>query len=201
MWHNISMSRATYHHGDLRRAIIDACIVLLEEGGLEKVKMAEAARRAGVSSGAPYKHFKDRQSLLEAVVAEASRRLNSQLDHAHQRARAKGADAQECFRQVGIEVVVWAATHPALFRLMSSPEFIPELELESDSDDPNQAFWRSFIGAIQQGPIAPDGPLARAFRGRTLVHGLAMLFASGSLPHLGIAPDRARELAELVTGG
>ncbi len=174
---------------------------LLEEGGLDQVKMAEAARRAGVSSGAPYKHFRDRADLLRAVVDEANVRLNAQLDLAHAKARERGADAQEGFRQVGIELVVWAATHPALFRLISSPEYLPDLGTDSDTDDPNEAFWRQFISAFQQGPLAPDGPLAKAFRGRTLIHGLAMLFASGTLPKLGVGPARAREMAELLTGG
>jgi AcrR family transcriptional regulator len=65
-----------YHHGDLRRVLIDAALKLVEEGGAEAVSVREAARRAGVSPGAPFRHFASRSQLIAAVAAEAQRRSN-----------------------------------------------------------------------------------------------------------------------------
>lgn len=61
-------SASSYHHGDLRNALILAAIELIEERGSIEFSMSEAARRAGVSSGAPYRHFKDKEALLVAVT-------------------------------------------------------------------------------------------------------------------------------------
>jgi len=57
-----------YHHGDLRAALVDAAIDLIAERGLRGFSMAEASRRVGVSSAAPYRHFADRDALLAAVA-------------------------------------------------------------------------------------------------------------------------------------
>jgi len=82
----------TYHHGDLRRALLDATVDIVEERGVNGVNMAEAARRAGVSSGAPYKHFRDKDDLL-AALAEYSSALvlaeiaNVESEHAERIAR------------------------------------------------------------------------------------------------------------------
>src|SRR5260370_8670028 len=68
-----------YHHGDLRRVLIGAALGLVEEGGVEAVSVREAARRAGVSPGAPFRHFPSRDALLTAVAVEAQRRFRGEI--------------------------------------------------------------------------------------------------------------------------
>jgi AcrR family transcriptional regulator len=63
-------SRTGYHHGDLRRALLDASLALVAEGGIGALSLREVARKAGVSHNAPYHHFKDRGSLLAALAEE-----------------------------------------------------------------------------------------------------------------------------------
>ena len=60
-----------YHHGDLRRVLIDAALRLAEEGGPAAVSVREAARRAGVSPGAPFRHFPSRDALMMAEIGRA----------------------------------------------------------------------------------------------------------------------------------
>src|SRR4051794_6351575 len=60
-----------YHHGDLRRVLIDAALHLVGESGANAVSVREAARRAGVSPGAPFRHFPSRDALMNAVAEEA----------------------------------------------------------------------------------------------------------------------------------
>src|SRR6201996_8080690 len=71
-----------YHHGDLRRVLIDAALKLAEEGGPEAVSVREAARRAGVSPGAPFRHFESRSALMTAVAEEAQRRFRTGIEAA-----------------------------------------------------------------------------------------------------------------------
>src|SRR5260221_12179552 len=66
-----------YHHGDLRRVLIDAALQLVGEGGADAVSVREAARRAGVSPGAPFRHFPSRDALMNAVAEEAQRRFRA----------------------------------------------------------------------------------------------------------------------------
>jgi len=68
-----------YHHGDLRRVLIDAALQLVGEGGAEAVSVREAARRAGVSPGAPFRHFPSRDALMQAVAEEAQRRFRAEI--------------------------------------------------------------------------------------------------------------------------
>src|SRR5689334_21589913 len=69
-----------YHHGDLRRALIDAAMDLVGEGGPDAVSVREAARRAGVSPGAPFRHFASRDALIAAVAEEAQRRFRDEIE-------------------------------------------------------------------------------------------------------------------------
>src|SRR5580693_565532 len=78
-----------YHHGDLRRVLIDAALQLVEEGGAEGLSVREAARRAGVSPGAPFRHFSSRAALMTAVAEEAQRRFRAEIEAALKEAPAR----------------------------------------------------------------------------------------------------------------
>ena len=69
----------TYHHGDLRDALVQAALVEAEQGGPEAISLKALAKQLGVSQPAPYRHFADREALLEAVTAEAFRQFNAVL--------------------------------------------------------------------------------------------------------------------------
>ncbi|MBC8070263.1 MAG: TetR family transcriptional regulator, partial [Deltaproteobacteria bacterium] len=72
----------SYHHGDLRNALIEAALVELGERDIETISLREVARTAGVSSGAPYRHFATRTELLAAVAIEGFSRLGAAIDRA-----------------------------------------------------------------------------------------------------------------------
>ena len=71
--------RKTYHHGNLRRALLDGALRLVEDQGAEALTLRAAARRAGVSQAAPYRHFADKQALLAAVAEEGFRALTEAM--------------------------------------------------------------------------------------------------------------------------
>jgi AcrR family transcriptional regulator len=100
------MSTSTsYHHGELRAALLQAAGEMLEKQGLASLSLRELARGAGVSHNAPYRHFPDRDSLLAAIAAEGFQRLGDALEKRPRRER-------------GEAYVEFALQHPQRFRLM-----------------------------------------------------------------------------------
>lgn len=113
--HDSEPSRAQYHHGDLRAHLIETVRELVELHGPEGFSVAEAARRAGVSSAAPYKHFKDRPEILRGVAAAAMERLRLAME---QGAAAHPVGSLEAVAAVGLAYVTFAKSEPGVFRLV-----------------------------------------------------------------------------------
>lgn len=107
---------ARYHHGDLRDALLAAATEMLAETGPRGLSLREAARRAGVSTGAPYRHFKDKDALLAALATRGFLGLNAALE-AVEKAHPE-LSAIERLRALGVAYVGFAVAQPALFRLM-----------------------------------------------------------------------------------
>jgi AcrR family transcriptional regulator len=189
------MPRARYHHGDLRNALLDAARRLVERHGPDGFTMAQAAREAGVSSGAPYKHFASRTALLQALAEQAEEALGARIAAA----TADVDDPMEQFRQTGIALAVFAAEEPGWFRVMQTPEFATFRE-----DDPDVvAFWAPFGELVRSIPpeasLPPDHPLVGQFAARVLVQGLASLLVQDTLRPIGVDGARARQLADAIT--
>ena len=103
-----------YHHGDLRRALIDAARRILEAEGPSALSLRAVAREAGVSPAAPYHHFKDKGELLEAVAHEGWEMLEAVITQA----KANAATPQEALNEIGVGYVCFARDNPALYRVM-----------------------------------------------------------------------------------
>ncbi len=121
--------RVAYHHGDLRAQLIAAVRELVETHGPEGFSVAEAARRAGVSSAAPYKHFKDRPAILRGVVSEAMDRLRLAMETG---AAAHPHGSLAAVAAVGLAYITFAKAEPGVFRLVFSltegHEHAPDLQ-------------------------------------------------------------------------
>jgi AcrR family transcriptional regulator len=166
-------SRRRYHHGDLRAALTRAAASLLDERGVRGVTLREVARRAGVSHGAPYRHFTGREALLEALAWEGFARLASALD----------AAAPRGGREVARTYIRFALAQPDRFRLMYA--LAAESGREAAWRDALQDTMRAFAGAFSGLADARDTRRAAA-AAWSLVHGLAQLMLDG---HLGAASD------------
>lgn len=103
-----------YHHGDLRRALVEAGRRLLEREGSASLSLRAVAREAGVSAAAPYHHFKDRAALLYAIAHEGNVALAAALNTAFEATEA----GRERIIAVGVAYVEFALQNPALYRLM-----------------------------------------------------------------------------------
>jgi AcrR family transcriptional regulator len=108
-------AKVAYHHGDLRAHLIAVVRELVETHGPDGFSVAEAARRAGVSSAAPYKHFKDRPEILRGVVSEAMDRLRTAMEAG---AAAHPTGSIEAVATVGRAYVSFARAEPGVFRLV-----------------------------------------------------------------------------------
>jgi AcrR family transcriptional regulator len=123
-----------YHHGDLRRALIEAASRILEADGPSALSLRAVAREAGVSPAAPYHHFKDKGELLDAIA-----RLGwDTLDEAMLRARETTQTPGELVTELGVAYVTFARSHPSLYRVMydgarSKESLPPEVQDDEDS--------------------------------------------------------------------
>ena len=104
-----------YHHGDLRQALIDASHQLLVEKGAENFSLADACRVAGVSTAAPYKHFRDKLEILEAIVEQGFDRLAERSIAA---VHSKGEGTIDGMIAMGQAYLAFALEETAVFRLM-----------------------------------------------------------------------------------
>lgn len=183
--------RDTYHHGDLREALLGAADSLLAEAGVEALTLREVVRRAGVSTGAPYNHFADKA----ALVAALARRHLDALDAQFQAVVATTDDPQAQLRALGATYVGYALDHPAAFRLMFRPE--KGSPFTATTDHAQEPVFGVLVRVVQAcRAVASDAAVtdeAATLAAWSLVHGLAALLLDGPLAAL--AADRARVAA------
>ncbi|MEU6439745.1 helix-turn-helix domain-containing protein [Streptomyces sp. NPDC047046] len=165
-----------YHHGDLRAACLRAARELLEEDGGGALSIRAVARRAGVSPAAPYRHYPDRDALVNAVAAQGYRELADALVAAHP-APATPAD----LAAVAVAHVAFARDHPALFRLMFADPCGPAGEERAEATAAVHAYLTESIGRAF--PEADLGALSWGVIG--LVQGLAFLHLEGEFGRQG----------------
>src|SRR5215470_4234330 len=117
----VRKKRAAYHHGDLRRAVIEAALRAIEQVGTESLSLRDLARRLGVSHQAPYRHFADKQALLAAIARDGFARLVERL-----RAGPKlDADITTALIESGVNYVAFAVENPAYYRVMFATSGTP----------------------------------------------------------------------------
>ena len=193
----------SYHHGDLRRAIVEAALEIMRETQSLEISLRELARRAGVSHNAPYKHFAEKRDLLAAVSAAEFELLTKRM--ADQIAglsnpRARLSAILRAYIRHGVE-------NPALYRLMfggylSGPnDSRPEIE-RAAAEKTKALFAGAIIAGALGRPIPPTARNERKIDGAILacwsvVHGLTMLLIDGL-----VGPtDKSAELCESVVQG
>ncbi len=177
-----------YHHGDLRRALLDEALAAIESDGPGGISLRELARRAGVSHAAPAHHFGDKVGLLTAIAVEGFDLFADELNAAF---AATGS-----FLEVGVAYVGFAVRNRAHFEVMFRPEMlrVGDPALATARERSRQALY----GPLGSVALAPGVDSLRAgVAAWALVHGLATLYLDGNLPPaLGNDPEPiAREIA------
>ena len=187
-----SSARRTYHHGDLRRALLDAGVELARTGGPDAVVLRAATRTAGVAPNAAYRHFADRDALLGAVALHAQaqvaaameRELAQVAQHADALDRARAA-----VRAVGSGYLRFARAEPGLFRTA----FTVNDDLRHAADPagrgpggrtPFELLGDALDELVTAGGLAPERRLGADLLAWSAVHGLATLLLTGPLRRL-----------------
>jgi AcrR family transcriptional regulator len=191
------MKRAqSYHHGNLRAALLEAARQLIREAGVESLTLREVARRAGVTTGAPYHHFADRAELVYALARQSL----AELDAASAAAIVGLVEPREQLRAIGVAYVLYAVDHPAEFRLMFRPEMGAPFDFADPSTAPVLRVLLQVVDACRAEAGATDaGRDAAAISAWSLVHGLAALLVDGPLHTLAANREQVHALAKGIT--
>ncbi|MFT4081359.1 MAG: TetR/AcrR family transcriptional regulator [Nocardioides sp.] len=163
-------TKSSYHHGDLRAALITTAMGMLERG--ESFSIRAVAREAGVSPTAPYRHFRERDALESALAAQGLRDLKDDLT----RDRELPTTVEE-LADLGVAYVDFALRRPALFRLM----FGNECDHESEERVQAAAAVHELLANAITGVFPDSDPIDLALGGWGLVHGLACLYLDRKL--------------------
>lgn len=175
-----SRTERAYHHGDLPAALADAALELVAEKGVHGFSVSEVARRVGVSSAAPYRHYASREHLLAAVALRGYREVAAAFAEAIEAAGPSPADRLAACAGVYVR---FAGEHPAMFEVLFAAGLDKSEypELRESSDALIAAVWPIVT------PLTPNRTddqvwaLIQAVVG--LAHGYAALLLDGALEH------------------
>lgn len=192
--------RRGYHHGNLRSALIDAALRLIADRGPEGVTLAEAARMAGVSPAAPYRHFKDRTTLMTAVARVGFKRFATALEKA---GAAVPKDALERLQAIGRAYLHFARKEPALYAAMFEAGIAlnDDPDLRRDADEAFDVLLHACTAIHAQLPADRRAPaLMMALHIWSFSHGVASLFArpDGANRQSPVSPEELLEAGVLI---
>ncbi len=176
------MSRP-YHHGDLHAAVLATALGRLASG--DDLSLREVARDVGVSATAIYRHFPDKNALLDALAFEAAEMMGAE----QMAASVAAGGGKPGFNACGLAYVDFALNNPALFRLMSSRANLGRMGALRESRA--MRFLHESVDSLAPPGSSVNARHAMAMHAWSLVHGLSVLILDGQIPH-----DRA--LVELI---
>lgn len=174
--------KESYHHGDLRQQLVNATRLLVEEKGSMGFSVAEAAREAGVSTAAPYRHFTDRTAMLEAVAIQGMHRMGHAFDEAMDPFEDGTLDA---ISALGSAYVAFAKAEPGVFRLMFAAHGDASDEIMEAGQACYARLQRQVADLMGRAEI-DDDVMAACLPLWTFVHGAAFLTIDAKLDKGGV---------------
>jgi AcrR family transcriptional regulator len=189
--------RTSYHHGHLRETLIAAALKMVKEHGVESVSVRDVAKRAGVSSGAPFRHFPSRTALMTAVAEEAMSRFRAEIVRALD--EVEGAPPIDRFRALGTAYMRWVVRNPEHFEVISNRALIDFDGSESLRRD--NAEIRSLMEELlsehrDRNQLRGDDVKTISFAARALAYGLARMYIDGHLTQWNIPGVRAEDASK-----
>lgn len=177
----------TYHHGDLREALLAEALKFIEQRGLAALSLRDLARRLGVSPAAPYHHFADRRDLLRALAEHGFGRLNASMREDLGRV---GESPVDRLRALGRAYLRFATHHPFHFRLMFRTECGPQDAPTTDPASSGFGLLRDVvIECLKHAGRGAEDPMPSILAMWGGVHGLAALRLDGPLASLGSSDE------------
>jgi AcrR family transcriptional regulator len=187
----------SYHHGNLRAALVEAGLALLEKGDTADFSLRELARQLGVSPNATYRHFAGKEALMAAMAAEGFRRFTLALVEG----AGPGADPVNRFVGAGHGYVRFACRNPALFRLMFGRFAISHQGNEELHEAATMAYRALQAGVASTRGVSIDDPgvTIAALHAWSIVHGLSHLILDGQIKETG--PELEALIDAVIRGG
>ena len=167
----MATAKKAYHHGELRESLLEAAELLLEEDGPVGLSLRKVGRRLGVTPGAPYRHFEDKDALLAALAVRGFQRLRETM-----MADQEGsADGEESLRRAGLGYLEFASRHPEMFRLMFG--WIPSRDVPELCEAGDAAFagLRGVLERCEQEGLLTKSVPDAGLMAWSAVHGAAFL--------------------------
>jgi len=172
--------RDRYHHGDLRRALLDEALRTIQQDGVDALTLRTIGVRLGVSRTALYRHFTDKRALLSSVATEGFRLLTERLLNAWKAGGIRG------FNAMGVAYIRFAMGNPSHYRVMFGG-FVDDGPRDDDLMRESTAAFQALVDAIvalqQEGAVRKDDALQLAQFIWAVVHGVSMLIIDGQLAH------------------
>ena len=172
--------RDRYHHGDLRRALLDEALRTIQQDGIDALTLRTIGVRLGVSRTALYRHFTDKRALLSSVATEGFRLLTERLLNAWKAGGIRG------FNAMGVAYIRFAMGNPSHYRVMFGG-FVDDGPRDDDLMRESTAAFQALVDAIvalqQEGAVRKDDALQLAQFIWAVVHGVSMLIIDGQLAH------------------
>jgi len=193
-----SSERKSYHHGNLKQALVEATLALITDKGPQGFTLAEAARQAGVSAAAPYRHFKGREDLIAEVARQGYILFGDLLEHAYNNGQPTALSA---FSKVGRAYLAFAKRHPGHYIAMfeSGISLTGNSELTHASTRAMSVMTLAAEKLLAHLPASQRPPaIMVSHHIWAMSHGVVELFARGSPG--GRAPFSAEDLLESGTG-
>jgi AcrR family transcriptional regulator len=171
--------RDRYHHGNLRRALLDEALRTIHHDGVEALTLRTIGLALGVSRTALYRHFADKRALLSAVATEGFRMLRARL------IEAWGSGGVRQFDGMGVAYIGFAIANPSHYRVMFGG-FVDDAPRDEELTREATAAFQALVDAIvslqRDGAVKKDDPLQLARFIWSTVHGISMLIIDGQLP-------------------
>ena|ERR1700733_6598700 len=186
--------RRTYHHGDLRDALISLALETLEKSGPEELTLRGLAERAGVSGMAPYRHFSDKTALLRAVAARGFEILTEDC-----KAVDDPGDPRKAIEAFGLAYARFALERPGLFRLLfDGPPLLTVEEMDAKPDN-----LVNLLGLRLSEVVPRSRRRIAAIALHSILHGFCVLLANHRLRRMGAIDPRevVREFTAILLGG
>lgn len=188
----------TYHHGNLRTALIAAALSLIMDKGMDAVTIREVASKAGVSHTAPYRHFTDKSALMAAVAKEGFDLMVAQM---RQRMAAHPDDPLLQFKYCGIGYIEFALAHPAHYRVMFGPckdKSRASEELKKSAATSFQTLLNAIAACQAQGLVHDGDLMAMALAAWSMVHGFSMLLIEQLLQETSTFQQKLPAMVDVV---
>lgn len=183
----VTAVKSTYHHGDLRNALVLTAVRLIEQDGLGEFSLRGTAREVGVSPNAAYRHFADKSALLSAVAQHGFEQLAQRMRRSMSATRSGRSPAELAvakFKAVGRAYVEFALSRPELFDVMFGCSGIQSAAPSEPTDDAAGTY--ALLGSaldelVAHGVLDPAGRPGAELKAWVTVHGFARLCLDGAV--------------------